>query len=134
MKKSTELLLVGCGCFFGGTLRYVCETLIGLSVSEAFAILVVNVSGCFLIGLISAGLFKKTLSAEFGKLASTGFCGGLTTFSSFADVADGIVNLFDASQVVVGLLYIALNMLLGLLAVYLGLKVVLKTKFSDFAN
>lgn len=79
--------------------------------------------------LISAGLF--TLSAEFGKLASTGFCGGLTTFSSFAD---GIVNLFDASQVAVGLLYIALNMLLGLLAVYLGLKVVLKTKFSDFAN
>ena len=81
--------------------------------------------------LISAGLFKKTLSAEFGKLASTGFCGGLTTFSSFAD---GIVNLFDASQVAVRLLYIALNMLLGLLAVYLGLKVVLKTKFSDFAN
>lgn len=64
-------------------------------------------------------------------MASTGFCGGLTTFSSFAD---GIVNLFDASQVAVGLLYIALNMLLGLLAVYLGLKVVLKTKFSDFAN
>ena len=93
--------------------------------------MVVNVSGCFLIGLISAGLFKKTLSAEFGKLASTGFCSGLTTFSSFAD---GIVNLFDASQVAVGLLYIALNMLLGLLAVYLGLKVVLKTKFSDFAN
>ncbi len=73
MKKSTELLLVGCGCF----------------------------------------------------------CGGLTTFSSFAD---GIVNLFDASQVAVGLLYIVLNMLLGLLAVYLGLKVILKTKFSDFAN
>ena len=115
MKKSTELLLVGCGCFFGGALRYVCETLIGPSVSEAFAILVVNVSGCFL---------KKTLSAEFGKLASTGFCGGLTTFSSFAD---GIVNLFDASQVAVGLLYIVLNMLLGLLAVYLGLKVILRS-------
>lgn len=131
MKKSTELLLVGCGCFFGGALRYVCKTLIGPSVSEAFAILVVNVSGCFLIGLISAGLFKKTLSAEFGKLASTGFCSGLTTFSSFAD---GTVNLFDASQVAVGLLYIVLNMLLGLLAVYLGLKVILKTKFSDFAN
>ena len=47
MKKSTELLLVGCGCFLVVPLRYVCETLIGPSVSEAFAILVVNVSGCF---------------------------------------------------------------------------------------
>lgn len=131
MKKSTELWLVGIGCFFGGALRYVCETLIGPSVSEAFAILVVNVCGCFLIGLISAGLFKKNLSAEFGKLTSTGFCGGLTTFSSFAD---GIVNLFDATHVLVGLGYIAANMLLGLLAVYLGLKVVLHTDLSDFAK
>ena len=122
----------GLGAFFGGCLRSLFADWFNHAKAYLpYGTLAANILGSLLIGIFAALVAKGEISQLANILLAGGFCGGLTTFSSFAD---GIVNLFDASQVAVRLLYIALNMLLGLLAVYLGLKVVLKTKFSDFAN
>ena len=50
----------------------------------------VNIIGCFLIGLFF-GLLEKAHVMTPGEnvLLITGFCGGFTTFSSFADVSVG---------------------------------------------
>jgi CrcB protein len=45
----------------------------------------VNVAGCFLIGLLCALADKgNLLSPQRRLLLITGFCGGFTTFSTFA--------------------------------------------------
>lgn len=108
----------GLGAFFGGCLRSLFADWFNHAKAYLpYGTLVANILGSLLIGIFAALVAK----GEISQLANILLAGG-------------IVNLFDASQVAVRLLYIALNMLLGLLAIYLGLKVVLKTKFSDFAN
>lgn len=47
--------------------------------------LVVNLIGAFIIGLILALVQKNTgISTQMKLLLTTGFCGGLTTFSTFS--------------------------------------------------
>lgn len=128
MKKLTELLLVGSGCFLGAVLRYGVKFLFD-GVSGDLSILVVNILGGFLIGLFSAKAFESKLSAKKAKFLTTGFCGGLTTFSSFAS---GIVNDFLTGHLLLAASYIVLNMILGLFFVYLGAKLILKERFKEF--
>ena len=81
--------------------------------------LVVNVVGCFLIGV--AGGILPPLPEWARLLAVTGFLGGLTTFSSFGYET---MREVDAHGVEWGLANIGANMVLGLGAVWLGLTIV----------
>jgi CrcB protein len=45
---------------------------------------IVNLIGCFLIGIIAGVSEKYWLNPYFALLLATGFCGGFTTFSSFS--------------------------------------------------
>lgn len=82
------MLLAGCGGFVGTCGRY----LVGKWCSGIFhgafpmGTFMVNLIGCFLIGLFF-GLLEKAHVMTPGEnvLLITGFCGGFTTFSSFAD-------------------------------------------------
>lgn len=83
----TRLLLVGLGGAAGSMLRY------GLSVgfervragSLPWATLLVNVSGCFAIGLLATLFAGPTPLREDHRLALlAGLLGGYTTFSAFA--------------------------------------------------
>jgi fluoride exporter len=82
------LLLVLIGGYGGGTARFFLSGVIARRVGETFpwGTLVVNITGCFLIGVLS-GLARSAggVFAEpwFGALFVTGFCGGYTTVSSF---------------------------------------------------
>jgi CrcB protein len=108
------------GAAFGGLARY----LVGLAVMQRFpgrfplGTLVVNVSGCFLIGLLMA-LFTGRFASHpnWRLLLITGVLGGYTTFSSFGwetfqAVEDG--NLW------VGLSNIVLSVGFGYMAVWCG--------------
>lgn len=113
-----KLLAVGAGGFFGAVLRY----LIGkISVSETtvFPIktFVINVVGCLLIGMIAVFSAKHTqLDEKWILFLKVGFCGGFTTFSTFALET---TDLLKQEHMGLAFLYIFLSVLVGC-AVILG--------------
>ena len=78
----------------------------------------VNVGGCFAIGLILALADRHLLSREQTLLLATGFCGGFTTFSSFAYESQG---LLDDRRWGLALAYSLGSVVLGSVATGLGL-------------
>jgi CrcB protein len=79
---------------------------------------VVNIIGCFIIGLIF-GLSERGNMADTGlrMFLTVGFCGGFTTFSTFANESLALLrdgNIFQFA------IYASLSVFLGILAVYLG--------------
>lgn len=81
-------LLVGLGSFVGGSLRYLSVVWIDRKADIDFplAILLVNVTGSFLIGFMTPGLerFSWSGDASLPLFLSAGMMGGFTTFSTFS--------------------------------------------------
>lgn len=81
----------------------------------------VNVTGCFLIGVIASvsgpGMGRVWLRPEWRDFLMVGFCGGYTTFSSFGQQTMNLARDGEWFYVVGNVLG---SNLLGLLAVYLG--------------
>src|SRR5580704_3740356 len=80
------ITLVGIGGAIGSILRYLVSTLIHNKFLSTFPFgtLVVNVTGCFLIGVVYAFAEKNSISPEWRFFLATGICGGYTTFSTFS--------------------------------------------------
>jgi CrcB protein len=80
--------LVSAGAIVGTPLRFFVARVVGLRVGETFpwGTLVVNVTGCFIMGLVAAYAKKHGLSgnSDYWLLCATGFLGSYTTVSSFA--------------------------------------------------
>lgn len=114
-----QLLLVALGGALGSAMRYLTAILLARHYTGfiPLATLVVNVLGCFLIGLL-IGLCSETTYLRL--LFITGFCGGFTTFSTFT--AESYV-MFREGAYGLALLYIAGSLLIGLLALWVGLYV-----------
>ena len=114
-------LLVGAGGFIGSYLRYLIASRIEqrlLSSSFPYGIFTVNIVGCFLIGLILGWATRGNLAPEYRLLLATGFCGGFTTFSTFS--YQGFI-LLQNGQLLHSFLYTGLSVIVGFLAVWLGL-------------
>jgi fluoride exporter len=81
--------------------------------------LVVNLLGCFLIGLFSGILDTKFISIDenFKNYITIGFLGGFTTFSSFSQ---DFFNLVNNSNYLLAFIYIFISVFFGLLMFYLG--------------
>ncbi|MFM9961477.1 MAG: fluoride efflux transporter CrcB [Planctomycetaceae bacterium] len=79
--------------------------------------LLVNAVGCFAIGFLMALHRREQLSDEWRLLLVTGGLGGLTTFSAFSFET---LMLAREDSVRLGLLNIGGNVILSLLAVWLG--------------
>lgn len=119
MKTLVSVLIVGLGSFFGGAGRYAVSLLFkNAGGSFPWATLLVNLAGCFLIGLL-AGFFVRqgSGSSDWSLLLITGFCGGFTTFSTFA--RESLALLQDGNYALFGC-YIALSLVAGLALVALG--------------
>ena len=80
--------------------------------------LVINVAGCFIIGLL-ATLFADTnaFSKEIQLAATVGFLGAFTTFSAFSYDS---YTFFSSGTWEMGLMNIAANIIIGMLAVMGG--------------
>ncbi len=84
------ILLTFIGCALGGVFRYLGMLLITRFFGEGFpwGTLLVNAIGSFLLGLVlgSGSIAKDIWLSSDGAYAFTalGFCGGLTTFSTFS--------------------------------------------------
>jgi fluoride exporter len=118
-------VMVLLGAAVGGLARYV----VGTAVLQRFAArfpenvfplgtLVVNVTGCFLIGvLMTLFVGRGDPNPNLRLLLVTGVLGGYTTFSSFAWESFEAV---DKEQIWIGLANITLSVVLGYLAVWCG--------------
>jgi len=119
-----EIICVGIGGGIGSIFRY----LTSFYSQKIFpgdypwGTFLVNMIGCLVIGLL-LGLIEKErmLFPQMRQLLIVGFCGGFTTFSSFA--AENI-RLIQSGQLMLVLLYTTASVLLGLAAVGLGLYLV----------
>ena len=115
------ILYIAIGGAVGSVLRFLTSLLISKYWSNNFplATFIVNIIGCFLIGLFVGYLIKNQLEESNLKwLLVTGLCGGFTTFSAF-----GIenYNLLQNNNSLLAFGYIALSIILGLFAVWFGL-------------
>ena len=115
-----HLLLVGLGGFIGSVARFLVSKL-NFSwhfLSIPMGTLTVNVLGSFIIGiLVGISVKSDLITTDLRLFLMVGFCGGFTTFSSFSSEN---LMLMQNGQVVTVLIYTALSILLGFLAVYLG--------------
>ncbi|MFD5278903.1 fluoride efflux transporter FluC [Pseudarthrobacter sp. NPDC058362] len=82
-----------------------------------WATLLVNVAGCFLIGLTYAATEGAAMSPEWRTAAATGLAGGLTTFSSWTTAT---VRLFSEARFSAGAMNVATNLVLGFAAAAAG--------------
>ena len=120
------LLIAGTGGFLGTVSRFLASRYFqNLFLSSfPFGTFIVNVTGCLLIGIFF-GLSQKgnLISPEWRMFLTVGFCGGFTTFSTFA--GENIALLKDGDFFYFAL-YTGLSVFLGLMATYLGNSFILK--------
>lgn len=115
-----KILAVGCGSFTGGILRYI-VSLICQNSGKGFpwSTLIVNLVGCFLIGLLS-GLLTRTSQSQYLSLFLTvGLCGGFTTFSTFSKEC---LNMLQTGDFLHLILYSTISLLAGVLLVFIGFR------------
>ena len=121
----TNILLVGLGGFIGSVARYkLGGWVLHMTAHEKFPFgtFAVNVAGCLVAGVL-AGLVEKheLFSAETRLFLFTGLLGGFTTFSAF-----GLETMFllRRGEPWVAAIYAGASVLLGVIAVWLGIKIV----------
>ena len=116
-----SLILIGIGSCIGGISRYLTQQYVQKYYPSSIPLgtLSVNIIGCFLIGIIYALADRGTiLSPAIRLFLATGFCGGYTTFSSFA--FENVSLMREGDFFYTGL-YIMLSIVIGFAAVYLGI-------------
>jgi len=114
----SRVLLVAMGGVLGSLARYAIEQSAPLVHSTIWATFVVNVVGCFAIGVVAAR-FTPTTPPWMHLFFVTGLLGGFTTFSAFA--TDVVITASD-SAIGISLLYMGATLVVGLLAVPLGVR------------
>ena len=116
-----NVFIVGIGGFIGSALRYlVAGWAQGLSNSLDFpyGTLTVNLVGCFVIGFLGQlAEARGVFAPETRLLVFIGLLGGFTTFSSFGN---DTLNLARSGQMFNALGNVAVNVVFGLLLVWLG--------------
>jgi CrcB protein len=118
-----NFLLVGLGGGIGSMARYLCQRWFNENYPHPFpwGTFIVNLIGCFLIGIIYAASEKSSvLSPQTRLLLITGFCGGFTTFSTFAFEN---MNLLRSGDTIYFLTYTIASVVLGIAGVFGGMAI-----------
>ena len=119
-----NLLFIGIGSFIGGICRYLLQQFVqnNYPSSIPYGTLIVNIIGCFVIGIVYELSGRgNLLSPEMRLFLATGICGGFTTFSSFA--YENVSMVLDG-EFLYPLLYILMSVVIGFGAVHAGILII----------
>ena len=120
----TRVFWIGAAGFFGAIARYGIEGLVSRRTGGQFpwGTLVVNVSGCFVLGLLFTLFTERFLPHPNLRAALTvGFLGAYTTFSTFSletvrlleDGAVWLAGANAAASLALGIAFVSLGIFLG---------------------
>lgn len=111
---------IALGSALGGAGRFLVGELVQRATPSTFptGTLVVNVTGCFLLGLIMRyALETPGVSPGMRAFLAIGICGGYTTFSTFGFETARMMEDGEWSRAAV---YIGLSVIVSIAAVFLG--------------
>jgi CrcB protein len=119
MIKSLLFVFIGGG--LGSCLRFAVSIWMNTDQIKWIPTLTVNVVGCLLLGSLLALNDKSQLSESVFLLLAIGFCGGLTTFSTFSAE---LYFLLKQDAYVQAAVYFLLSSILGITAILLSYQLV----------
>lgn len=114
---------VALGGAFGALSRYGVDEWIERRVESSFpwSTFVINTSGCFAVGFVIAALVDRHRAPEWLRVGLVvGFCGGYTTFSTFAQET---LDLVEARDTWMAIASVTASVLVGVAAVLAGTRV-----------
>jgi CrcB protein len=114
-----KYLLVMAGAAFGGLARFLLATAVQSRYPQRmwYGTVVVNITGCFLIGVVMTILTQRQSNPNWRLLLVTGVLGGYTTFSSFAYETYALVRDGEFAK---GLANILVSVIVGYVALWCG--------------
>ena len=103
----------------GAIARYALGSYIGsrLGFRFPYGTFVINITGCFLVGVSMALLSRSVAGPTWRYLVPIGFIGAYTTFSTFEYET---LRAIQDGQLATGLLNVGLSVIAGFVAVWLG--------------
>lgn len=115
-----RILIVTLGAGLGGVCRYLLQGwILDRTGPSILALFVINVSGSFLLGLVTTLAVERDLiNADIRLLLTTGFLGGYTTFSSWMLES---FQLLEAGTIIRASVNVLGSAAVGLIGVYLGI-------------
>ena len=116
------ILAIGMGGFCGAIARHGFNLAFKRFADFPWATFAANMTGCFLIGLLMALVLDRKMTNEvLHAFLITGLLGSLTTFSTFSFQT---IELLQAGRFSAAMANILLNVIVGLTAVFVGMKLV----------
>jgi len=119
-----SFLLVFLGGGIGSSCRFLISNILNYNYKSFHYLgtFSVNIIGCILIGIVMGFLQKENnFNQNYLLLFSSGFCGGFTTFSAFANEN---LDLIKSGNFSVFIVYVISSVIFGIAAAYLGYLIV----------
>jgi CrcB protein len=115
-------LVVAVGGFVGAPSRYLLDRAINRRIESdlPWGTFLVNVSGSFVLGLLTGLSLGNHLSPLANAMLGTGFCGAYTTFSTFTFET---LRLLEVGQFLEAALNAGVSLVVGLLGAAAGLAI-----------
>lgn len=114
MTPAVVVTVVGVGAL-AAVLRYLVSRLFAAHSDFPWAVLIVNVVGSAIGGVILGLAIRGEVSSDIRLVLLTGLCGGITTFSTWSVET---VQLINAGRTRVALISVAGNLVLGIGAAF----------------